>query len=201
MHALAEPPVSPTVVGAEGRDRDVVALDQRRVVVRLRDGETILVGGSPSYEDALVLARPENDPQARQGRRGRVADAGRPLHRSGRDRLCGRPPPVAAPGNGPGRADARPAPRTVAGAAHRRTVGDDPEQVDRPRASAPPAVSPAELGDGERAEDIAGDVREGPERPPAVEGGLRWRGTGPQQRGGDEPAATRRPLAISRAGR
>ena len=42
MHALAEPPVSPTVVGAEGRDRDVVALDQRRVVVRLRDGETIL---------------------------------------------------------------------------------------------------------------------------------------------------------------
>jgi hypothetical protein len=57
MHALAEPPVSPTVVGVEGRDRDVVALDQRRVVVRLRDGETILVGGSPSYEDALVLAQ------------------------------------------------------------------------------------------------------------------------------------------------
>ena len=57
MPALAEPPVSPIVVGAEGRDRDVVALDQRRVVVRLRDGETILVGGSPSYEDALVLAQ------------------------------------------------------------------------------------------------------------------------------------------------
>ena len=36
-------------------------------------------------------------------------------------------------GNGPGRADARPAPRTVAGAAHRRTVGVTPEQVD-PRA-------------------------------------------------------------------
>ena len=57
MHALAEPPVSPTVVGAEGRDGAVVALDQRRVVVRLRDGETILVGGTPSYEDALVLAQ------------------------------------------------------------------------------------------------------------------------------------------------
>ena len=55
MHALVEPPVSPTVVGAE--ERDVRALDQRRVVVRLRDGETILVGGSPSYEDALVLAQ------------------------------------------------------------------------------------------------------------------------------------------------
>ncbi len=40
MHALAEPPVSPTVIGADERDRPV--LDQRRVVVRLRDGETIL---------------------------------------------------------------------------------------------------------------------------------------------------------------
>ena len=30
MHALAEPPVSPTVVGAEDRNRAVVALDQRR---------------------------------------------------------------------------------------------------------------------------------------------------------------------------
>ena len=55
MHALAEPPVSPTVVGTEERDTRV--LDQRRVVVRLRDGETILVGGSPAYEDALVLAQ------------------------------------------------------------------------------------------------------------------------------------------------
>jgi hypothetical protein len=55
MHALAEPPVSPTVVGAEERVK--VALDQRRVVVRLRDGETILIGGSPNYEDALVLAQ------------------------------------------------------------------------------------------------------------------------------------------------
>ena len=63
MHALAEPPVSPTVVGTEDRDghglgqRVAVAVDQRRVVVRLRDGETILIGGSPSYEDALVLAQ------------------------------------------------------------------------------------------------------------------------------------------------
>ena len=57
MHALAEPPVSPTVIGAEDRDGPKPVLDQRRVVVRLRDGETILVGGSPSYEDALVLAQ------------------------------------------------------------------------------------------------------------------------------------------------
>lgn len=55
MHALAEPPVSPTPVGAAERERP--SLDQRRVVVRLRDGDTILVGGSPTYEDALVLAQ------------------------------------------------------------------------------------------------------------------------------------------------
>jgi hypothetical protein len=55
MHAVAEPPVTPTPVGAQDVVRQV--LDQRRVVVRLRDGETILVGGSPSYEDALVLAQ------------------------------------------------------------------------------------------------------------------------------------------------
>ena len=55
MHALAEPPVSPTVVGSE--ERDGLARAQRRVVVRLRDGETIVVGGSASYEDALVLAQ------------------------------------------------------------------------------------------------------------------------------------------------
>lgn len=55
MHAVAEPPVSPTPIGADEAPRPV--LDQRRVVVRLRDGETILVGGSPSYEDALVLAQ------------------------------------------------------------------------------------------------------------------------------------------------
>jgi hypothetical protein len=59
MHALTEPPVSeppisPAVVGLGETPRP---LDQRRVVVRLRDGETILVGGSPSYEDALVLAQ------------------------------------------------------------------------------------------------------------------------------------------------
>ena len=55
MHALAEPPVSPTVVGAE--ERDALARAQRRVVVRLRDGETIVIGGSASYEAALVLAQ------------------------------------------------------------------------------------------------------------------------------------------------
>jgi hypothetical protein len=55
MHALAEPPVSPTTVGAY--PAPAPQLDQRRVVIRLRDGETILVGGAPSYERALVLAQ------------------------------------------------------------------------------------------------------------------------------------------------
>ena len=55
MHALAEPPVSPTTVGAHAVPAP--QLDQRRVVIRLRDGETILVGGAPSYERALVLAQ------------------------------------------------------------------------------------------------------------------------------------------------
>ena len=59
MHAvveppLSEPPVSPAVVGLADASQP---LDQRRVVVRLRDGETILVGGAPSYEAALVLAQ------------------------------------------------------------------------------------------------------------------------------------------------
>jgi hypothetical protein len=54
MHAFTEPPVSPTLVGAE---QHPTPLDQRRVVIRLRDGETILVGGTPSYENALVLAQ------------------------------------------------------------------------------------------------------------------------------------------------
>ena len=60
MHALAEPvvsepPVSPTTIGAYAPPTP--HLDQRRVVVRLRDGETILVGGAPNYERALVLAQ------------------------------------------------------------------------------------------------------------------------------------------------
>src|SRR5829696_8920306 len=54
MHAFAEPPLSPTPVGAAPQS---APLDQRRVVIRLRDGETILVGGAPSYEQALVLAQ------------------------------------------------------------------------------------------------------------------------------------------------
>jgi|SoimicmetaTmtLPB_FD_contig_41_5334323_length_448_multi_1_in_0_out_0_1 hypothetical protein len=55
MHAFTEPPLSPAIVGAEQRP---TPLDQqRRVVLRLRDGETILVGGAPSYEDAVVLAQ------------------------------------------------------------------------------------------------------------------------------------------------
>ncbi len=55
MHAFAEPPVSPAIVGAE--QYHPAPLDQRRVVIRLRDGETILVGGTPSYDAALVLAQ------------------------------------------------------------------------------------------------------------------------------------------------
>ena len=54
-HALVEPPVSPATVGASGPPTP--QLDQRRVVIRLRDGETILVGGAPDYERALVLAQ------------------------------------------------------------------------------------------------------------------------------------------------
>ena len=54
MHAFTEPPLSPAIVGAEPRQ---APLDQRRVVIRLRDGETILVGGAPSYADAVVLAQ------------------------------------------------------------------------------------------------------------------------------------------------
>jgi hypothetical protein len=54
MHAFAEPPLSPTPVGAAAPSAPP---DQRRVVIRLRDGETILVGGTPTYEDALVLAQ------------------------------------------------------------------------------------------------------------------------------------------------
>jgi hypothetical protein len=51
-----EPPISPTIVGGD-YSRKAPPLDQRRVVIRLRDGETILVGGAPSYEEALVLAQ------------------------------------------------------------------------------------------------------------------------------------------------
>jgi hypothetical protein len=54
MHAFTEPPLSPAIVGAE---QHRAPLDQRRVVIRLRDGETILVGGASSYADAVVLAQ------------------------------------------------------------------------------------------------------------------------------------------------
>lgn len=54
MHALASPPVSPATVGAAP---PAPGSQQRRVVVRLRDGDTILVGGAPDYERALVLAQ------------------------------------------------------------------------------------------------------------------------------------------------
>ena len=54
MHAFTEPPLSPVIVGAEPHP---APLDQRRVVIRMRDGETILVGGAPSYDTAFVLAQ------------------------------------------------------------------------------------------------------------------------------------------------
>lgn len=55
MHALLEPPVSPAPVGTF--TPTTIRPDQRRVVIRLRDGETILVGGAHDYERALVLAQ------------------------------------------------------------------------------------------------------------------------------------------------
>ena len=55
MHAVSEPPVSPTLVGVAAVP--ATPLDQRRVVVRLSDGESILIGGAPTYERALVLAQ------------------------------------------------------------------------------------------------------------------------------------------------
>jgi hypothetical protein len=56
MHAVTEPPVSPAVVGGAA-DPPRAKLEQRRVVIRLRDGDSILVGGAQTYEDALVLAQ------------------------------------------------------------------------------------------------------------------------------------------------
>jgi hypothetical protein len=65
-HAYVEPPVSPATVGTHATPAP--QLDQRRVVIRLRDGETILVGGAPSYERALVLAQKTiTDLTAREG--------------------------------------------------------------------------------------------------------------------------------------
>jgi len=56
MHAaFAEPPVSPSTVGSSAPPSP--QFDQRRVVIRLRDGETILVGGAPDYERAVSLAQ------------------------------------------------------------------------------------------------------------------------------------------------
>ena len=52
---LQNPPSARLPVGAYAPPTP--HLDQRRVVIRLRDGETILVGGAPSYERALVLAQ------------------------------------------------------------------------------------------------------------------------------------------------
>lgn len=54
MHVLAEPPLSPAPVG---RSAAPPGHDQRRVVIRLRDGETIQVGAAPTLERALALAR------------------------------------------------------------------------------------------------------------------------------------------------
>ena len=54
MHVLAEPPVSPTPAGHQSTPP---GHDQRRVVIRLRDGETIQVGAAPTREGAVALAR------------------------------------------------------------------------------------------------------------------------------------------------
>ena len=55
MHALAEPPVSPPL-STPIPDRPP-GHDQRRVVIRLSDGESIQVGAAPTYDDAVELAR------------------------------------------------------------------------------------------------------------------------------------------------
>lgn len=54
MHALSEPPVSPPLAVAPPR---APGHEQRRVVLRLTDGETILVGMAPSLERATLIAR------------------------------------------------------------------------------------------------------------------------------------------------
>ena len=54
---LSQSPRSARQSSARRTATGPLGLGQRRVVVRLRDGETILIGGSPSYEDALVLAQ------------------------------------------------------------------------------------------------------------------------------------------------
>ncbi len=54
MHAVSEPPVSPPLAA---EPPPTPGHDQRRVVVRLSDGETILVAMAPSLERATELAR------------------------------------------------------------------------------------------------------------------------------------------------
>ena len=54
-HALIEPPVSPPLAVAP--PPAVPGAEQRRIVVRLVDGETILVGMAPTLERGTQLAR------------------------------------------------------------------------------------------------------------------------------------------------
>lgn len=54
MHALAVSPVSPAPAGPSAAPP---GHDQRRVIIRLRDGETIQVGATTTLERALELAR------------------------------------------------------------------------------------------------------------------------------------------------
>jgi len=55
MHALSEPPVSPPLAATP--TSSTPGAEQRRVVIRLRDGETILVGMAPTLERATAVAR------------------------------------------------------------------------------------------------------------------------------------------------
>ena len=55
MHALSEPPVSPPL--AVEPPQPTPGAEQRRVVIRLRDGETILIGMAPTLERATAVAR------------------------------------------------------------------------------------------------------------------------------------------------
>ena len=58
VEIVPEPPASPTSPGFSERAPAPGELaDQRRVVIRLSDGETILIGNASSHERALELAR------------------------------------------------------------------------------------------------------------------------------------------------
>ena len=58
VEIVPEPPISPPSPGfSERAPAPGEGADQRRVVIRLSDGETIVIGTASSHERALELAR------------------------------------------------------------------------------------------------------------------------------------------------